>query len=436
MKRILIVPLAIAISILLNACSSSMMQPGQMMMGIDRTTMGSGLYKQNQQQIIITLTNDIHQTLAQGQSIEKDDELPTRYAQFIERISRNYGLQRVADWQLASLGVRCLVFEINQSVDNDILQQLRNEPIIETVQTLNYFSVSVENNIPSAPPDYNDPYFDLQPGHKTLQVSASHVWATGKGVRVAIIDSGVDFEHRDLTARLTGTRNFVDLSNTEFKSDIHGTAVAGIIGATANNSQGIVGIAPEAELIALKACAQKNSGSGIAVCTSFTLAKALNFAIEQQVDIINLSLTGPSDALLERLVNKALDSNILVVGATGRTIADYFPGKVGGVITVGAIAEKVQQPSAILAPGEQIISTSPNDAYDFFTGSSFATAHVTGITALIRQHKADLSANDIKNLLQGTAEPGSGQANACRALSRVVSHVNCPSDTAKYITDQ
>lgn len=91
---------------------------------------------------------------------------------------------------------------------------------------------------------------------------------------------------------------------------------------------------------------------------------------------------------------------------------------------------------AIMAPGEQIISTSPNDAYDFFTGSSFATAYITGITALIRQHKADLSAHDIKHLLQGIAEPGSRQANACRALSRVVHSVHCPSDAAEYITEQ
>ncbi len=435
MKRILIFPLVIALSLLLNACSSLTMQSGRMM-GIDRTTMGSGLYKQNQQQIIITLTNDVHKTLAQGESIDQYDELPTQYAHFIARLSRDYGLQRVADWRLASLGVRCLVFETRQSPDDDLLQRLRSEPSIETAQALNYFSVTADKNTSSATPNYNDPYFELQPGHKTLQISASHAWATGNGVHVAIIDSGVDFEHRDLAAQLTGTKNFVDRSKTVFKSDIHGTAVAGIIGATANNSQGIVGIAPETELIALKACAQKNSGSSIAVCTSFTLAKALNFAIKQEVDIINLSLTGPSDALLERLVNKALDSNILVIGATGKTAADYFPGKVDGVITVGTITEKIQQPSAILAPGEQIISTSPNDAYDFFTGSSFATAHITGITALIRQHKTDLSAKDIKQLLQGTAEPGSGLANACRALSRVVNNVNCPSEAADYITEQ
>ncbi len=432
MKIILRYPLAIAFSLLLNACSTSMMAPDKMMMGMDRT-LGRDLYQRDQQQIIITLSEESHQILTQGEGINQDEDLPPRYAQFITRMSRDYGLQRIADWRLASLDVRCLVFETSQPVDDDLLLRMRNEPTIETVQRLNYFTVSATEG---TLPNYNDPYFELQPGHKALQVSVSHVWATGKGVRVAIIDSGVDFEHRDLSARLERTKNFVDRSNDTFKADIHGTAVAGIIAATANNHQGIVGIAPEAELIALKACAQKSQDSSAAACSSFTLAKALNFAIKQKVDIINLSLTGPSDALLERLVHKALDSNILVIGASGKTPADYFPGKVDGVITVGVINEKTQQSTELLAPGKNIISTSPNDKYNFFTGSSFATAHISGIAALIRQHKPDLFVQDVKQLLQGTAEPGSGQANACRALSRVIGSGNCPSEAAEYIAEQ
>jgi subtilisin family serine protease len=120
-------------------------------------------------------------------------------------------------------------------------------------------------------------------------------------VTVAIIDTGVDVGHPDLDRHTISQRNFVNTDSREFKLDRHGTEVAGVIGAVADNGVGIVGIAPDARLLALKACWQPSAGASRAVCNSFTLAQALEATIVAHADIVNLSLAGPPDPLLARL---------------------------------------------------------------------------------------------------------------------------------------
>jgi subtilisin len=285
------------------------------------------------------------------------------------------------------------------------------------VQPLNLFYTLAD-----APPASNDPYLDLQPGLKVMQISESHRWATGKGVRVAVIDTGMDTRHADLKDRVVGIRNFVDRNEAAFNADVHGTAVAGVIAATANNGIGLVGVAPEAEVLGLKACWESAAAQNGAHCSSFTLAKALNFAIDQDVDVINLSLGGPPDPLLQRLVAKALERNILVVGATSPRFPNGFPAAVDGVIAVTNAAASAQY---IMAPGTQVLSTKPHDTYDFFTGSSFATANVAGVVTLIRQRKPHLPGKVVKDLIETTSLSEPPSANACRALLRIVEEGDC-----------
>ncbi len=286
-----------------------------------------------------------------------------------------------------------------------------------------------------AAPDYNDPYRNLQHALNEMQIPESHRWATGRGVRVAVIDTGSDTRHPELRERITGIRNFVDRDSETFNGDIHGTAVTGVIAASSNNGAGLVGVAPEAQVLGLKACWQRSSAAGDALCNSFTLAKALNFAIDQHVDVINLSLGGPADPLLMRLVNKALEQNILVVGAATPKWPGGFPVGIDGVIGV-ANMDGQQQNKLVNAPGNQVISTSPENQYDFFTGSSFSAAQVSGVVALIRQRKPHLPAQIVKDLLAATSQPGHGVANACRAVARVVESEGCePPPTVSQATD-
>ncbi|MEM7280613.1 MAG: S8 family serine peptidase [Pseudomonadota bacterium] len=414
-----IVALMATLAIGLSACTSPLvMQPKTMVMGLDATTTGKHIDDQRNM-VIITMTEESHDQLTQGQSITGEGNLPASYANFLARLSRDYGLSRVADWPLDAIAIHCLVFESEVTPSENVLNRIRQEAWVETAQALNYFSVTGE---------YDDPYYQMQPGHHMLQVAESHNWATGKGVKIAVIDTGVDVAHPDLDGRLAGVRNFVDRSMDVFKRDVHGTAVAGVIAAQPNNGVGMVGIAPEADVYGLKACRQVGTGSE-ARCSSFTLAKALNFAISERMDVINLSLTGPKDDLLQRLVQKAIEQGMLVVGAVGQRAGDYFPSQVDGVIGVASSANA----DAIVAPGNRILTTVPGDGYDFFSGSSFSAAHVSGVAALIRQRKPHLSSSVIEQLLAGTANASSGYANACSALARVIGS-DCP-DVAEFTTD-
>lgn len=404
------------------ACSSLTLQSTGTMNAMD-TTMGTYQEAVENRYIIVTMTNAVHEQLAQGERVDREAALPPLYARFVGNLARTYGMKRVADWPLGSLDIRCLVFEVADPARRDtIIAALSREQFVESAQRLSAFSTSGE----AAHGSYNDPYRNLQPALDTMQVVESHRWATGKGVRVAVIDTGLDTEHPDLHERVVGIRNFVDRDGAAFNADVHGTAVAGVIAAASNNGVGLVGVAPEADVLGLKACWQVERGGR---CSSFTLAKALNFAIEQQVDVINLSLGGPQDALLSRLVAKALENNILVVGAVNPDSPGGFPSGVDGVIAVANAAAPSAADAAgvISAPGNQVLSARPKADYDFYTGSSFAAAQVTGLTALLRQRKPHLSGPIVKQLIETTAAQAGAShvANACRALARVVADGSC-----------
>ncbi|MGI9293547.1 MAG: S8 family serine peptidase, partial [Pseudomonadales bacterium] len=320
---------------LVTACATSNttgLKPTPMPNAWD-TTMGQTTRDKHDNLILVTMTTEMHDRLIQGESVMQEDKLPAQYAQFLAKLAKNYAIKRVADWPLDTLAIRCLVFEARSREARDsVIAQLATEPNVESAQALQYFGTLAADikADPTAP--YNDPYYKMQHGFDSMQTRASHRWATGKGVRVAVIDTGLDSRHADLREHIVGEKNFVDRDNSEFKKDIHGTAIAGVIAAAANNGKGMVGIAPDANIIALKACWQAEPEYSKASCSSFTLAKALDFAITQEADIINLSLAGPQDPLLERLVKTAMDHGILVVGAASPKKPDAFPAYVDGVI--------------------------------------------------------------------------------------------------------
>lgn len=402
------------------ACQSLTLQPKGKPNAID-TTMGSYSTANEASYIIVTMTDGAFEQLAQGERVDREGSLPPLYARFLANLARTYDMHRVADWPLNTLGVRCLVFQVADPARRDAtIAALTAERFVESAQRLNGYRTSGEAGVGA----YNDPYRKMQHGLDVMQVDETHRWATGRGVRVAVIDTGLATQHPDLRERVSGVRNFVDRDDRAFNADVHGTAVAGVIAAASNNAVGLVGVAPEADIVGLKACWQIERGA--ASCNTFTLAKALNFAIDQGVDIINLSLGGPPDALLERLAVKAMERNILVVGAVSPDWPDGFPAGVDGVI---AVANSAAMPAnsglLVSAPGSQVLSARPQREYDFFTGSSFATAHVAGVAALIRQRKPQLSAPLVKDLIMTTAVTAQHVANACRAVTRIVGEGEC-----------
>ncbi len=227
----------------------------------------------------------------------------------------------------------------------------------------------------------------------------------GRGITVAVIDTGVDIDHPDLDRHKFSRRNFVDADDREFRLDRHGTEVAGVIGAVADNGIGIVGIAPGARLLALKACWQPSAGASRAVCNSFTLAQALEAAIVAHADIVNLSLAGPPDPLLARLVRRGLQQGIVFVGAVAPPGQPRgFPVGLDGVLAVAPSEEASGEADYLYAPGHDVLTLVPGGHYDFASGSSLATAEVSGIVALMLSRKPHQSVAEIKSLLARSSQ--------------------------------
>ncbi|HEV8631326.1 MAG TPA: S8 family serine peptidase, partial [Thermoanaerobaculia bacterium] len=285
---------------------------------------------------------------------------------------------------------------------------------------------------------YNDPYADLQRGLTELSLPAAHRVTTGKGVKVGIVDTGIDLDHPDLRGRVAGAGNYVESGERSFTSDVHGTAVAGILAASANNQIGIVGVAPEALLYGFKACWQDPPASRQAVCDSYTLARAVDAALGAGVQVLNLSLTGPADPFLSKLLGAAIERRTVVVAAFDGSLTDGgFPASRDGVLAVGAETRAGERPPAaatagsgapLVGPAVDVLSTAPHGTYDFFSGSSFAAAHVAGVVALLLERRPGLTPAEVRQLLVASGQRdggGSPRVDPCAALARLEGHPVC-----------
>ena len=331
-----------------------------------------------------------------------------------ERIASRYGLDVVTNWPMSSLGVDCFV--MTAAADDAvpaIVEALARDPGVESVQAMNRFYLLA----------HNDPLYPLQPTAKAWHLADVHKIATGKRVKVATIDTGVESDHPDLVGRIAVTRDFVDARNDSV-AELHGTAVAAIIAARADDGVGIAGVAPDATLLALRACWQ--AGRGGAVCSTFTLAKALQFALDQNVEIVNLSLTGPRDRLLERLIDVGIARGVVVISAVDATARDGgFPAAHAGVLAVSGDDVHDTAHSALVAPSREIPTAITGRKWGFVSGSSFAAAQISGLVALLREVAPSASPADIRAALIESATPGGVAASrratvdACAAVARI-----------------
>lgn len=305
------------------------------------------------------------------------------------RLAREHGLSLLDEWPMPSLGVECMVM---QASDADAarrrMHELAHDPRVAWVQPMHAFHAL----------GHDDPLFPMQPAARVWHLDELHKFATGRGVEIAEVDSGVDVKHPDLRGRIAQTRNFVDAG--PLPAERHGTEVAGIIAADADNGIGIAGVAPQARLLALRACWQAQS-DGAADCNSFTLAKALQFALQADPQVLNLSLGGPRDQLLERLLDLALARGVVVVGAVDPDPANGFPARYPGVLAVAGDDAVDEDPVAgeLRAPGRGIPATAPGGAWDLVDGSSFAAAQVAGLVALLRQLSPHASPAQLRTAL-------------------------------------
>ncbi|MEQ1529429.1 MAG: S8 family serine peptidase [Methylococcales bacterium] len=317
-------------------------------------------------------------------------------------LATQYHINFIAQWPVTELGVSCVVYQVPGSESlPKVIADLQKNQDVASVQAMQNFQVLT--NKPATLKSYSDPYLHLQSGFNTLGIAELHKVTTGKGIRIALIDTGVDVNHPDLKGQINYSENMAPEPQDHNLADVHGTAVAGVLSARPDNGIGIAGIAPDAEIFAFRACWPNNPNSLAARCNSFTLALALNQAMRMHSQIINLSLSGPEDPLLRQLIEKALADGVIIIAAVpGKDQSGGFPANIPGVIAVGQDGGEANT-SDIIAPGKDILTTVPHQAYDFMTGSSFATPHVAGVIALLLQLHPDWQLADIKRRLAGNA---------------------------------
>jgi subtilisin family serine protease len=356
-----------------------------------------------------------------------------QWAAIAQELQGRYGLRPVGEFPLTAIGVQCRVFQAppDQSLEA-LLARLKADPRIELAQPNQAFeSLQALADDPAAG------YAALAYGVKLIGADRAWRVSTGRGVPVVVIDTGADLDHPALRDRGIKTANFVEGGEPSFASDPHGTAIAGVISADPTAGVRIEGVAPDVALTVAKACWYPEPTRAKARCSSWTLAKAIDFAINGGARVINLSLGGRPDELLARLLSAADRRGVTVVAATveGRDNPG-FPAALDTVIPVIACDPDRRVawprwrtlPFIMAAPGVEIVAPAPHHRYDLLSGSSLAAAHVTGVVALLVQQEPQRRPDQIREILRTTAQPVTpvspsaplaiGIVDACAALAR------------------
>jgi type VII secretion-associated serine protease mycosin len=274
---------------------------------------------------------------------------------------------------------------------------------------------------------------------------ATGAWqsATGAGVIVAVIDSGVDATHPDLTGQVLPGADFVD-GRTDGRVDVvgHGTAVAAFI-AGHNDRDGVVGLAYNAKILPIRVLDPRNEYDSAA-----TVAKAVRWAVDHGAKVINLSLgSAETSSLLTAAIDYALDRDVVVVACDGnlsneRGARVWHPAREPGVIAVSGLDRSgrfwtgsLQGTETVLAaPSAELTAAGLHHGYWQVQGTSFAAPMVSATAALIRSEFPDLSAANVINRLIRTADDlgspgrdpqfGFGAVDPVRALGTGVTPVS------------
>ena len=286
-----------------------------------------------------------------------------------------------------------------------------------------------------------DRVFTVNDIEAAQQIGAARVWNelnyTGKGVVIAVIDTGIDYSHEELADSIAGGRSFVDYT-PDYKDDNgHGTHVAGIITANGINNAA-KGIAPDAAIFAAKVCDSQG------LCYESDIAAAIEYIVNNKdaikVKILSISLGGAGTSgkhcdydYLAKKVNWAYNNGLLVVAAAGNTRGIVSsPACASKAIAVGAVDKSDNlawfsgsgKALDIVAPGVEIYSTWLNNGYASASGTSMAAPHVSATAALILEKNSSYSLAEIKEALYETAidlgyssrEQGNGRVNAYDAV--------------------
>ena len=347
---------------------------------------------------------------------------PSANPNIVDELSRALGLDGDTLYTSNLLGTRVVRFRIpDQRSVADVIQQLSTDARVQTVQPNYVFTASdmAAKPLPLPVPQYAPQMLHLDEAHKL---------ANGRRVKIAVIDTAIDTTHPAFAGSITST--FDALGDSKPEPELHGTSIAGILGARS----GLEGVAPEATVLGVRAF----TSNAKAPAQSYTLAilKGLDWAVLNGARVVNMSFAGPNDPLLGQAISAAFKQGVVIVAAAGNggaSAGPAYPGAFPNVIAVTAVDTKDVLYKganrgtyiAVAAPGVDIIAPAPKGAYDISTGTSMAAAHVSGIAALMLEKNPKLTPKEIRDALSKSArsparmiaeEVGAGVVDAAEAL--------------------
>lgn len=317
-------------------------------------------------------------------------------------------------------------FGVERSL-GDVIAALQADGRAAEVQASYVFSIQSSTKISAA----DEAQAALQYALAKLRVPAAHKRATGKTVKVAVIDTQVDTAHPELNGATL--ESFDAISDGVDEADPHGTAITGIIAARKT----LRGVAPKAEILAVRAFAAEEAGLGVA--DTMSLLRGMEWAEDQGARVFNMSFAGPKDPLLLELIDALHARGVIMIAASGNAgpkAAPLYPAAHEHVIAVTAtdFADKLYKRAnrgehiTLAAPGVDILVVMPDGKFGMMSGTSLATAHISGLVALLLEGNATLSSKEIRDLITQSAldlgpkgtDPqfGAGRADAVDALDQ------------------
>jgi len=283
----------------------------------------------------------------------------------------------------------------------------------------------------------NDEYLDKQWALAKIQApDAWQITSGGQDILIAVLDTGIDQTHIDLAGKVIANINFTQ-SPTVDDVNGHGTHIAGIIGAIANNSSGIAGLAYSCSLMNVKVA------DDIGFCNAEEVAKGIIWAVDNGAKVINMSLTfvKPNQAL-EDAVNYAWRKGAVLVCAAGNDggSTPVYPASSANCLAItstnsddllGQLAKHGDWVD-VAAPGVNIYSTLPDNSFGYKSGTSMAAAYIAGVAGLLFSVASDTNGNgllndEVRNMIEsscdeiGTLDIAKGRVNALRAVRQAIS---------------
>ncbi|GFP75801.1 S8 family serine peptidase [Clostridium fungisolvens] len=300
-------------------------------------------------------------------------------------------------------------FTASSKADYDyLLKKLKNDSTIEIVQPNIKYKKSDLNNVKYQIKNIsaNDSYLANQWYINDLNILNALQYNSGSNITVAVVDTGIDYNHEDLANKVIGG---IDYTGTGSYNDNegHGTHVAGTIAAISNNGKGITGIAPSTKLLAVKVLDANGEGD------TLSISQGIIWAADHGAKIINLSLgSSSSDQILKNAIDYASNKGVILVAAAGNDglKSICYPAAYDNVLSVGATNEANELASFsnfgdkidLVAPGVNILSTVPSfsNNYEYMSGTSMATAVASGQLAILASNNPNLTVSSIKTNLK------------------------------------